>query len=49
MHLKSNCCLFVDFVVLCRYLKEQIWLVVVFFMFFVEGHERIECGCGGGI
>ena len=33
MHSKSNSCLFVDFVVLCCNLKEQIWLVVVLFMF----------------
>ena len=33
MHLKSNSCLFVDFVVSCCNLKEQIWLVVVLSMF----------------
>ena len=33
MHSKSNSCLFVDFVVLCCDLKEQIWLVVVLSMF----------------
>ena len=33
MHSKSNSCLFVDFVVFCCDLKEQIWLVVVLSMF----------------
>ena len=33
MHSKSNSCLFVDFVVSCCDLKEQIWLVVVLSMF----------------
>ena len=33
MYSKLNSCLFVDFVVLCRDLKELLWLVVVLSMF----------------